>query len=66
MTGVVNLITKMLLDHIQVEAFKRYWPRNVLKFYRHFNSLTFIGQLPEVIFELLTLNAVKFLPAVNG
>jgi hypothetical protein len=26
----------------------------------------FNGQRTEVIFKLLTLNAVKFLPAVNG
>jgi hypothetical protein len=35
-------------------------------FLRHFNSLTFNGQRTEVIFKPLTLNAVKFLPAVNG
>jgi hypothetical protein len=28
--------------------------------------LTFNGQRTEVIFKLLTLNAVKFLPAENG
>jgi hypothetical protein len=39
---------------------------NVLTFQGHFNLLTFNGQWTEVIFKPLTLNAVKFLPAVNG
>ncbi len=61
-----NLITKILLDHNHVKALKRYRTVNVLMFERHLFSLTFNGQQAEVIFKPLTLNAVKFLPAVNG
>jgi hypothetical protein len=42
------------------------WTVNVLTFKKHFNSLMFNGKGTEVIFRTLTLNAVKFLPAVNG
>jgi hypothetical protein len=40
--------------------------RNVLTFSRHFNLLSFKGQRTEVIFKPLSINAVKFLPPVNG
>ncbi len=60
MAGVVNLIMKIVLDHIQVRALKSYQTVSVLTFQRHFNLSTFNGQQTEVIFIPLTLNAIKF------